>query len=251
MFHLDTFGCQPVGEVQHLAHRICERCHLDQLRADVATDADDPEMCGRICQAIQANCVLERDPELALLQTSGDVRMCPGVDVRIHTQAHRRTPTHFPRNPLQAQEFGFRLHIEAKDACSQSVVHFPRGLAHAGEHGPRRVCAGGDDSHQFACGDDVETAAQTSEKVEDRQIGISLDCIADQVRTCSKGAIVLPKGLSQCCPRVDVAWRSEFLGDARKRHVFSVQRAVARGKKTHFSMVPSSVFLGVSSSFGR
>ena len=210
----------------------------------------------RVGLAIDSQCLAEGDAEFVLLQPGRDIRMRFGVDIRVDADAHRRLRAHLPGDAVQSFQFAFRFDVEALDACGERLAHVVAALAHAGEYGLSRIAAGRNHACQFAARNDVETAAHSREQIQDGKIRIGFHRVADQMRSCPEGPVVVAESLLERRAGIDKARRAELHADLRQRDVFGKELAVAQRKDAHFSMVPSSVFLGscffgLSPSLGR
>ena len=107
------------------------------------------------------------------------------------------------------------------------------GLADAGEHDPCGIAAGGDDARELAAGDDVEAAAEAREEVQDSEVGIGLERIADEMGDAPERLVEGAEAAFERRARVHVARRAEALGDRRQRHAFGVELAVDDGECGH------------------
>ncbi len=96
-------------------------------------------------------------------------------------------------------------------------------LAHPGEDDLARVAAGLQRAEQLALADDVDAAAQSREGAEDRQIGIALHRVADQVRNPGEGFVEDLEVPRQGRVRVDVDRRADRLGDLGDGDLFGVE----------------------------
>src|SRR5262245_23683787 len=74
---------------------------------------------------------LERDAELTLLQSGGDIRMRVRIDVGVHAQRYRRALVRTAGDGVQGLELGLRLDVEAQDAGLEGARHLGLGLTDA------------------------------------------------------------------------------------------------------------------------
>src|SRR3989304_744460 len=87
--------------------------------------------------------------------------------------------------------------------------------------------AGGAPARAAAPGDDIEAGAQPGKQVEDGEVRIGLDRVADQhVAPGAARHEFVPHAL-QGCPRVYVAGCAELLRDSFERYRLDAQRPVA------------------------
>jgi hypothetical protein len=113
-----------------------------------------------------------------------------------------------------------------------------------------RIAAGGEDARQFAAGDDVETGAEFGEKVEDGEVGVGLDRVADQ-RAVSQ-AVRLQRvaigrvGGGQRGARIDVARGAEARGDVGQRDAFDVQAAIVHRRRGSFGPTAALLLLSTA-----
>src|SRR5690606_40384197 len=155
---------QPVGERGDTADRLGERRGAEELRADVATDADDLEAGKRGCPPVQGFGFLEGHPELVFAQTGGDVGMRARVDVRIDSQGNRRPAPQALRDPVDALELGGGFDVDAADVGGNRLLDLRFALAYAGEEHFGGVAAGGEHSRELAARDDIEAGAEPDRK---------------------------------------------------------------------------------------
>ncbi len=210
---------------------------IEQLRTDVAVDAGyrDVGQGGRA--AIEVERVVVGDAELGLLEAGRDVRMGLRIDVRIDAQADRRPLAALAGHFIQALQFRDRLDIEAEDAGFQRQLHFRSRLADAREDDFLRVGTGGQHALQFAAGDDVETGTEAGEQVEDGEVGVGLDGVADQRAVAGRMGVQyvleFTQRLGQRSAGIDIGRRAELFGNGGQGDGFGVQDAVLQGKGTH------------------
>ena len=124
---------QPLDQRQHLSDRFHQRARIENLRADVATDAlqlQIPQRRGALVDAFHFGDV---DAELVLAQAGGDVGVRGGVDVRVDAQGHARLHAAARRQRVEQRQFGFGFAVEAVDALVERVLDLVGGLADAGE----------------------------------------------------------------------------------------------------------------------
>ena len=111
-----------------LSQRLGERRRIEQLRADMAVDADAPRcLAGRRRADRAARRPRRRRRTCCSLSPGRDVRVRLGVDVRIDAQADRRRFGRGGRDCVQAVEFGGRFDVEAEYAGGERMAHFVRG----------------------------------------------------------------------------------------------------------------------------
>ena len=103
-----------------------------------------------------------------------------GVDVGIDTQTDWRLLADRASNFVESVELGRRFDVEAQNAGFERQAHFSRGLADTGENDLLRICARCERTLQFATRNDVEAGATTGKQVEDAEVGIGFDCVADE-----------------------------------------------------------------------
>jgi hypothetical protein len=86
---------------------------------------------------------------------------------------------------------------------------------------------------EFALGNDVEAGATARQEVQDGEVGIGLDGIADERIEADQFLLELVQAASMRVPRIDPARRAELGGDVGQWNRFSVQDAVSACKSTH------------------
>ena len=131
------------------------------------------------------------------------------IHIRVHPQADRRDFAHARRHFVQAFQLGGRLDVEAQNTGIQSHAHFRNRLSHAREHDFARITAGSEHTLQFASGHDVETRAQASEYIQDRQVGIGFHRITDQMFPALQRIGELAQVIRQRGARIHIAGGAE------------------------------------------
>ena len=74
--------------------RVIERLEIGDLAADVHVDARDPEAIERCGPGIDRPRPRDRHTELVVEPACRDLCMCPGIDIGVDAEGHRRTPAH-------------------------------------------------------------------------------------------------------------------------------------------------------------
>ena len=78
--------------------------------------------------------VVERYAELVLRKSSGDVGVCVGTDIGVHT---KRNTCCFALGGSQLVDdfkLSYAFHVEAEDVCVESEIYFPVALADSCVH---------------------------------------------------------------------------------------------------------------------
>ena len=193
MLERDALGGERVDQREHPCRRFAIRGELGDLRADVHVDAahDDRRHLRRA--PVQRVRVVERDAELALLESGRDVRMRQRIDVRIHAKADRRALAHARRRPpprcsssLADSTLKHRMPAASAASISASLLPTPEKTTLRGSP-PAAI-----DARELAAGDDVEAAAEPREQVEDRERRIRLHRVADEVRNAGERRVERP-----------------------------------------------------------
>ena len=160
------------------------------------------------------------------------------VDVGIDAQADRRSLAALAGDFVQALQFGGGFDVEAEDAGVERLLHFGGGLADAREHDLLRIGTGGQHALQFAAGDDVEAGAHAGEQIEDGQVGIGLDGVADQRAAAGRmGAEDVEEFLQRALQGgagINVGRRAELFGNSGQGDGFGVQDTVLQAKGAHW-----------------
>ena len=155
-----------------------------------------------------------------------------------------------PATASRRVELARRLDVEAEDAGGERLRPSRASVLPTPENTTLRgIAAGGDHARELAAGDDVEAAAEAREEVEDREVRVRLDRVADEVRHARERRRRTSRIRAfERRARVDVAGRAEALGDRRQRHAFGVQLAVAIGERASLA---SRFARRLRRSFGR
>ena len=109
--------------------------------------------------------------------------MGAGVHIRVDPHRDRGHLAHLPGDAIEDLQFRRGFQVEAVNPQLQRPGHLSRLLAHAGEYHLTGVCSRSHHPLQLAAGDDIETRTQACQQVEDREVGIGLYRITDQVVT--------------------------------------------------------------------
>ena len=208
---------ESVELLQELGNRRLERCQLGELRADVAADAGDRDVLQFRGNFVEAHRFIVRHAELILLESGGNVRMRPRIDVRVHAQADWCALARVSRDAVEPPELALRLDVEAHHTGIERGAHFRFALAHSGKHRLRRIPSCRDHACELPARDDVEARTEAGKEIEDREIRIRLYGVAHQRIASSEGVGVLAIGALDCGARIDVAWRAETLRDLIER----------------------------------
>ena len=150
-----------------------------------------------------------------------------GVDIGIHAQRNARLDAAAGGQRIDQRQLGFGFAVEAFDLVLERVVDLLRSFADAGEDDGPRIGAGFQHAKQLAAGNDVESRAGFGEQLQDRQIAVGLDGIADLVRNIAEGALVGLKSIEDRGARVDVAGRAFAARDVGQGQFFEIQRLIA------------------------
>jgi len=232
--NLDAFTVQLIEQDQNAFQGLDEGSGIEQLRADMAVDAGDLNVRQGSGAAVERQRIVVGDAELGFLEAGRDIGVRLRVDVRIDAQADRRFLAALARHFVEAFEFGGGFDVEAEDAGIQRLFHFRRRLADAGEDDFLRIGTGGQDALQLTAGHNVETCAEAGEDIENGEIGIGFDGVADQrilARWVSvEDVLEFVQGRFQRGARIDIGRRAELCGNAGQGKAFGVQDAVLQGK---------------------
>src|SRR3954462_11197139 len=120
--------------------------------------------------AIDTQRIAVSNAELVFLASGCNVSMRFCIDIRTHTQADRCLAAKLARNVVERLQFAFRFDVEAQDARTKCLAHFIACLADSGKHRFARTSASRDYARQLPAGNDVKTAAQPGEQVQDGKI---------------------------------------------------------------------------------
>ena len=150
-----------------------------------------------------------------------------GINIRVDAKAHRGHPVHLARNPIQCFQLRPRFHIKAEYAGIERRAHFISPLTYTGKYDFLRIAARFQYPLEFAARNDVETAAKPGEQIENGQIGVGFNRIANQVVAPGKRGIECLISGGQRRARVNIAGSADFLGNAIQRKRFTPQPAAA------------------------
>ena len=114
---------------------------------------------------------------------------------------------------LEPIEFRSALDVERTDADLQREVDFGAGLADAGEDHRGRIAAGAEHAFEFAAGDDVEAGAERREQIQNREVAVRFDGVADAMRQRLQCGVELRVLRREVGARIDVSRRAATLRD--------------------------------------
>ena len=159
-----------------------------------------------------------------------------GVDVGVDPQRDRRDFSGGGGHAGDGVELGLALDVEHQDARLQRRQDLLVGLAHPGEDRLARCPPGGLHPDELAAGDHVEPAAMLGQDLEDAQVRVRLDRVADQRINLGKRRLQRLQGLQEHPLAVDVERRPVLLGQLGDRGVLAVELAVAVVEVVHGSL---------------
>src|SRR5262249_51345799 len=107
------------------------------------------------------------------------------------------------------------------------------GLADTGEHNFFGVASRGEHASELAARNDVEAAAQTREQVENGEVRIGFNGVADQVRSPGERRVETAERCLERGARIDIARRAEAGGNRGKRKPLGGELAVTVLEGTH------------------
>src|SRR6266853_2090732 len=109
---------------------------------------------------VQAPRAVPINAEFVAMVSSRDMRMAPGLDIRIDADG-RRCAHSQPRRLLEEQfDFGLRFHVEQQNAGKQGATNIISRLAHAGKDDAISRHADAPQTVEFPSGNDIETASE-------------------------------------------------------------------------------------------
>ena len=166
------------------------------------------------------------DSELVLLQARRDVGMRARVDVGVDAQGDPRPPSRGARGRVgDALDLPLRLRVESQEARLDAGADLLVRLPDAGEDDPLGRESAFEAGAQLAARDDIRARAERGEAREDREAGVGLGGVADQVGESGKRGVEAPEGLRDFRPAVDVERRAVLAREIRERHAVAAQLA--------------------------
>ena len=179
---VDAVAAELADELVHTIQRSAEGLGGADLRADVDADAvrDEPSVFRGA--AVERGGAADVDAELVLAQAGGDV----GMGFREHIGVDAKSEASLVLELCGARgeqiELGFALHVEFENSGLEGVVDLGLSFAHAGEDDTiNRFGRGGEDAVELATGDNVKAGAVRGQQLENRQRGVGLYGVADEV----------------------------------------------------------------------
>ncbi len=160
-----------------------QRIEVGDLRSDVGVQADDLEARrGATARRQMSRTASIGDAELVGLEPGRDVRMAPGVDVRVDAQRDARARLPLARQRVDPLDLAVRLGVDGPDAEIDRLRQLGRGLADAGEDDLRGDEAGAERDVDLAARVRVGAAAEPAEQPRDRQRRVRLERVVEGVR---------------------------------------------------------------------
>ncbi len=175
--------------------------------------------------------------ELVFGLAGGDLLVCPGVDIRIDAQRHRRCLSR--RHGARRQQFELRLgfDIEAVNAGGECKIHLARRLADAGKDYFFGRDAGCERPAQFTFRNHVRAGTELGQRAQHGLVGIRLRRVADQRVEFGEGFGEDPEMARQRRRRVAVERSADACRDRGYRHVLGMQDAVTVFEMVHGKLV--------------
>ena len=167
--------------------------------------------------------------------------MGAGIYVRVHPHRDGGHLAHAGGDPVETLQLGFGLQIEAEDLFLQREAHLGLALGHAGEDHLGRIPTRRQHPRQLAAGDDVKAGAQTSQQVQDGDVGVGLDRVADQMGYVPRRLIEGVPVALQGGAGVDVERGAVLLGQLLQICLFGLQLTGGVVVKVIQGAVPSKL----------
>jgi hypothetical protein len=138
-----------------------------------------------------------------------------GIDIGIDAQRDARPMSYFGCDIVNRPQFRGRFDVEHQDIRLKCVADFPATLADSRKHN-----LGGRHSSfyrpiELAAGDDIGSAPFFGHQAQNRQIGIGLHRVCDDMGNVLKRVVKRTEMPNQRSRAVDIARRADFLGDSR------------------------------------
>ncbi|MNS67799.1 hypothetical protein D3C72_1010610 [compost metagenome] len=223
---VDAFGRQLVNELQQLVGRFHKGIELGELGADMAIHPLDLDVGHGRRLAVDGGRLLDGDAELVLLEAGGDIGVSARIDIRVDPYRDPRLLAHAASDPVQALQLGFRLQVEAEDLFLQREAHLGLALGDAGEDHLGRIPPRRQHPGQLPAGDDVKARAQARQQVEQGQVGVGLDRVADQMGNVARSLIEgVPVALKSGA-RVDIQRGAVLVGELLQGKLLGLKLAV-------------------------
>ena len=179
--------------------------------------------------------------------------MPAGGHVGIDAQGHRRAALQVGGDGVDQLQFRLALDVEGKDALAQGVLDFRPGFADAGERAALGFAAGLEDAEKLARRDDVEAGAFAGEEIEDGEVAVGLDGVADEVVHAVERRVEAAEMVADRPRAVDVEGRAVFGGERGEIDALAaelagvvVERVHGRGNYRSFSSRPA-IFIDLRS----
>src|SRR5208337_3409599 len=150
------------------------------------------ESLGFRAAAIKGESIAPGHAELVLVQTSGDVRVRFGCDVRVYAHSELRCLAKMRSAGREQLKLARAFHIKQQDASAEREIDLVGQLADSGEnHLLRSLAADLPHSAQLSAGNNIESRTKPREHAQNRKVRVRLYRIADGVLTAAKSLVEL------------------------------------------------------------
>jgi hypothetical protein len=203
----------------------------------MAGEAAEPQ--GRVPRrdCVEPLGLADRDAELALARTCGDLGVAARADFRVDPDGDRRCPAGLGGQAGEQGQLGLGLDVDLADAALEGEGEFRGRLADAGKDDPLRRHAGGQGAADLPFRDRVGPGAQARERRQHGEAGVGLDREGDQgageLGVALESLDEHPEVPLEGRGRVDIDWRADGRGDGRERRPLAPQGAVAGLEVVH------------------
>ena len=211
---LDVVGFfQILNQRGQLGCGFCKGTGLENLGADVRLHAPDFQMRKLRGDLIDFRRSVDADAELVFAFSSRNEFVRFGVHIGIHSNGNRGFYAEGTRDFIDAGEFALALDIEGVNALLERVGNLLTRLPNACKSAAPGLSTGFQNAEQLAARDDVESGPHFGEEVQNSEVGIGFDGVADEmVERCQRG-IEAPVVFADRGGGVNIGRCAEAIGD--------------------------------------
>ena len=188
------------------------------------TDPNRIEVTRSLYFLINSTGHLDVDSELVLAQAGRYIRMGLGEDVRVREQGRPRTgcTSCEPITASKATSNSLSA-LKIRMPAAKALSHLFGYLTHAQHDSANRLLIHLEDAEKLASRDDIESRTLPRKQLENRQIGVRLHCIANEVISMAKGMGEEAITIQDLACGIDIQRGPILLRQPNQGNIFTVQ----------------------------
>src|ERR1700683_1061258 len=190
---------------------------------------------------IQTPSLVPVEPKLVVEAAGGDMRVAPGLHIRIHANGNSGDLTaafHIARRLLQQDlQFRFRFHVEKKNPAvaplfrcpvAQCFAYFLARLADPRKNDAIAAHANALQHGEFATRDDIEAVTTPGQVLQNRQIAVRFTSETKGMWERAKSVMQLLLRVINGGTAINVGRSADLCGNIRQAHAFARHRLCAQ-----------------------